>query len=77
MLDGHLEDVGLLQLGVARRVLLQALQHQALQLVQTVVDASSALLLHDRLIHLKERRRKVFVNALQLRARKLLCPISQ
>ena len=56
MLDGHLEDVGLLQLGVARRVLLQALQHQALQLRQAVVDASPATLLHDRLVDLLGKR---------------------
>lgn len=56
--DSHLQDVGLLQLGVGlvpRELLLQ----QQLQLLYAAVDAVPTHLLHHRLPQLREERRQV------------------
>lgn len=49
MSHGHLEDVSLLELGVSGRVLVERRQNERLEFHETAVDASSSLLLHDRL----------------------------
>lgn len=47
VLDGHLQDVGLLQLGVPGVVLLERVQDEVLELREAVVDASASAFLHD------------------------------
>lgn len=48
----HFQDVRLLQLTVAGWVLLHALKHQGLEVVEAAVDPLTALLLHQRLVAL-------------------------
>lgn len=50
VLHRHLQDVGLLQLGVSCRIFFHGVQYQCFQLIKTVIDSSSTPFLHDRFI---------------------------
>lgn len=52
--DGHFQNVGFLQLGVARVVFAHQRENQALQMTETVVDASASPLLQQWFESLKE-----------------------
>lgn len=53
--DCHLQNVRLFQLRVSRSLII-GLQDEGFELVQAVVDSSSAFLLHDRLVALSLER---------------------
>lgn len=53
--DCHFEDVRLLELGVARSLVV-GLEDERLELVEAVVDSRAPLLLHDRLVALPLER---------------------
>jgi len=55
--DRELEDVCLFQFGVSRRVLSHRLQQNPFELIEAIVDSSTASLLHYRLVALKQKER--------------------
>lgn len=46
--DGHLQDVGLLQFGMAGVILFEGIQDEILEFGEAVVDASPSAFLHNR-----------------------------